>query len=877
MNLKIIGIVAVVAAVAIAWFFLAQQTSSNYPPAKISCRVGTYNATAGKCVTDIRVSVSCSEGTYNPVTGNCETTPSVRNVCKTGTYDPVRNECYYEPPVANRCVSGTYDQMADRCIVEPDTLKVCQTGVYDEATDECVYETPLERVCKSGVYDEDLEKCVVDPVYYCDYGELRWVSGEPVCVPTNTQLYCGDGNCKPQTENCSSCPQDCGLCPIIAINNIGDLNGDGMITNADLQLLRQILDAIQATGVYSGSLNTARADANGDGSLTEDDYLCLSGLIDGTHSSLDQCSDCVPSSVEVCHDGLDNNCDGQTDRETYDNSARTPYATDLCECGRNTSIDMVYDVDGIPGYTNESGIKRCNSINNGPYQWHSYSSWKCDSGKNMSTLQAYWQSYTCSRVNGTWAWRNAQETYPSGVETATAGGSPFGVLPGGAAYSDFSSLIDDIGIKSLRYGGMQGVDYWSIKVPSNIPPGYPSDLRGWGHLDRLYNATYSAGKEMSVIITSDEVPVEVPNGTVLGLSSFPDQGFTPHGTNLTLKQYSDFVKSAVERYPSVTYWEVDNEPDITPNLEPYFLWKGNLSLTGYYAQTVKTAYLAIKSANPNAKVAIGASCTNLDYIEPVLQKLANLSDYPGERFFDVFNFHLYGDYREYGRESFKNTQNPQFPPSINMTRVKALLAKYGYSGIEIIVTEGGTVSGGGAESQTQAQQASNLLKRYVYLTSQGVDRYFWFDLNEDKSREHPNDPIDAYPTNSLVITNNAGVNKKLGYYTYKLMVEKLEGSDWKNVQEIHDSDNVYAFKLIKGGKPIYVLWWDYFDDKTYSKGETKTISLSDLGISGEVKVTETVPKYPTGAEVSDYNSAFNTWTTSGSISLGEIPVYIEGF
>lgn len=462
-------------------------------------------------------------------------------------------------------------------------------------------------------------------------------------------------------------------------------------------------------------------------------------------------------------------------------------------------------------------------------------------------------------------------------------GSPFGIIADGD-YSDFASLIKDIGIKSIRYGWVHGIDYWALEKPENIPPGFPPQFIGWGNLDRLYKNTYDAGVEMSVIITSDEVPTEVPNGISLSLKTYPDSGFVPHGTNLSLKEYGDFVKYAVERYdgdgindapgsPVVTYWEVDNEPDIAPNLEPYFLWKGNMSLTGYYAQTVKTAYKAIKSANPNAKVAIGAMCTNPDYFEAVLKDLNNLSDYPGEKFFDVFNFHLYGDFREYGRESFKNVNNPSLPPALNMTRVKELLAKYGYSGVEIIVTESGTDSGGkGDKAQTQAEQAASLLKRYIYLPSEGVDRIYWYNLMRVVD-DHPNDPIDSFPTQSLV--TNGKTEKRLGYYTYKLMVDKLEGSDWSNVQEIYNNDDVYSYKLINGEKPIYVLWWDYYDSPTYSKGDTKTISLSDLGISGEVKVTETVPKYQSGTDVTDYNSAFNTWTTSGSIQLGEIPEYIE--
>ncbi|MBU4070163.1 MAG: hypothetical protein KJ646_04235, partial [Nanoarchaeota archaeon] len=118
--------------------------------------------------------------------------------------------------------------------------------------------------------------------------------------------------------------------------------------------------------------------------------------------------------------------------------------------------------------------------------------------------------------------------------------------------------------------------------------------------------------------------------------------------------------------------------------------------------------------------------------------------------------------------------------------------------------------------------------------------------------------------------------KNLGFYTYKLMVEKLEGSDWDNIQTIQESDNVYVYKFIKNGEPVWVAWWDYFDDTTSSK----TISV-DVGDINSVKITEAVPKYESGKEVTDYNTAFNTETKTVSggkveIILGEIPVFVEG-
>ena len=121
--------------------------------------------------------------------------------------------------------------------------------------------------------------------------------------------------------------------------------------------------------------------------------------------------------------------------------------------------------------------------------------------------------------------------------------------------------------------------------------------------------------------------------------------------------------------------------------------------------------------------------------------------------------------------------------------------------------------------------------------------------------------------------------KKLGYYTYKKMTETLEGSDWNSIERIRESGDVYIYKFLKNGHPVYVAWWDYFNDGSYTPGKTISVTLS--GLSGTTAVvTEAVPKFGTGAEVGDYSAAFNksaVTITGGtaSLTLGDSPVFVE--
>jgi hypothetical protein len=84
---------------------------------------------------------------------------------------------------------------------------------------------------------------------------------------------------------------------------------------------------------------------------------------------------------------------------------------------------------------------------------------------------------------------------------------------------------------------------------------------------------------------------------------------------------------------------------------------------------------------------------------------------------------------------------------------------------------------------------------------------------------------------------------------------------------------------MKNGRPVYVAWWDYFNDGSYRPGTTTTVALS--GLTGSAaSVTEALPRFNTGAEVTDYDAAFNRTVaaiTDGTavIALGDSPVFIE--
>ncbi len=80
-----------------------------------------------------------------------------------------------------------------------------------------------------------------------------------------------------------------------------------------------------------------------------------------------------------------------------------------------TGCDMVYDIDGFIGYSNESDLKRCLSLNGGDYSWYSLDEWLCNITEAGWRMSCSGRPYTCSSNYDWWAWRGSSGVF--GPET----------------------------------------------------------------------------------------------------------------------------------------------------------------------------------------------------------------------------------------------------------------------------------------------------------------------------------------------------------------------------------------------------------------------------------------------------------------------------
>ena len=446
----------------------------------------------------------------------------------------------------------------------------------------------------------------------------------------------------------------------------------------------------------------------------------------------------------------------------------------------------------------------------------------------------------------------------SGAAGAAVPESPFGFAPAAVNQDDYTGALQ-VGVKWTRPS--LGAN-WCVVQPDLARKRYD-----FSQLDAVFGAVPS-----DLMILANIGPE---------ISPVADTGYALPGSYLPVDtdKYVAFVKAAVERYDGdgiddlpglgnpIRYWQVGNEPDS--------------SVAGDFDQLQRITYLAIKEACPACTVLIGG----VGGMPPVDQYLRNFDMVYGPiltalrgQYVDVMDFHWYGaadgDYRGSREVS---------------THVRNALDAAGFPAIPIWITEMGAYSGDpvpqSAEPidyppQTETQQASDYFKRFVYSLTYDAEKVFpAYGFMEGFTG------ADGYFDHTGLLYDGIGPDdpgvgvKKLGYYTYQKMTEMLEGSDWGSVQVIRDSGQVFICRAIKSGKPIFIVWWDYFDDPTYYPGAIKRVPLSGLTGTAAI-VTDIVPRFSSGAEISSYGTAFRRRRMvvsrgRAALTLGSSPVIIQ--
>jgi hypothetical protein len=352
---------------------------------------------------------------------------------------------------------------------------------------------------------------------------------------------------------------------------------------------------------------------------------------------------------------------------------------------------------------------------------------------------------------------------------------------------------------------------------------------------------------------------------ILGNIGLPERVY-PDTWELTESEeyYTTFVKAVVERYDGdgendmpdlknpVLYWQVENEPDLHSAD-----WKG-------YANIQKITYQAIKEACPECTIICGGMSGGgipvfEKFYRPILKELNG-------KYIDIFDFHWYGN--AFG--DYKKVK-PVYET------VETALHEYGYTA-DIWITEMGTYSGTPFrwDPQTEADQARDVVKRYIYSLALGVKKVFWaWGLQE--GFKHDNGFFDhtGFVYDGEHPDDLGRGQKKLSYYTFKKMTEIIQEF---NQISLERTDEIYIVTIINNGTPVYCVWWDFFNDPEFQIHAQKEITITTES-NNPLLLTEAVPHVSQGIHIISYETAFTTQIlqpekNTVTFTIGETPVFI---
>lgn len=331
----------------------------------------------------------------------------------------------------------------------------------------------------------------------------------------------------------------------------------------------------------------------------------------------------------------------------------------------------------------------------------------------------------------------------------------------------------------------------------------------------------------------------------------------------------------------VSYWNLFNEV----NAEYRDTFDNDIeSATTAYVNFVIDTSKILRSLTPQTKIVLAGagSATDLkgrqgEFYRLVFSKIkeAGLDFDP----FDFWESHWFGEYTNYKTNE----------AGYGVKDFIDFLNENGFGTKKFLIRAGATYSGQDTKErkgkmdkyQSEKDQSSFLVKRFIYNVAAGAKKIPWSTLSEHRKyqgEDHVNFNYIGLLFNGVTPDGSSPQDpgfgkKKLSYYTYKNFIEKLKGSDFEHIETKRDgtSNNVYLYKLLRYGKPIWIAWND--------NKENMPMTLSGVATT-KVRVTEALPNQASGVEITNYNAAFNVSTVDApegvaTIVLQESPIFIE--
>jgi hypothetical protein len=286
--------------------------------------------------------------------------------------------------------------------------------------------------------------------------------------------------------------------------------------------------------------------------------------------------------------------------------------------------------------------------------------------------------------------------------------------------------------------------------------------------------------------------------------------------------YAQFLNALVKRYSqppfNIKYWEIGNEPDAPPiptwgSEQIFGCWGDPVDDYyggGYYAEMLKIAYPAIKSADPQAQVLIGGLLLDCDPTHPPAGKdcksakfLEGILRNGGGNYFDIVSFHGYPQYNGsssnlgglYYDEHFPSWESRGGVVLGKADYLREVLANYGFVK-PVMHTEGSLIcpefnpSCNPPGEEFYESQADYVVWLYVRNWAAGLRATIWYQF------EGP-----GWRYGGMLDENQ---QPKPAYYALDFLTQELAEASY--VRQITQFSSLRAFEFSAPSKKIWVMW-----------------------------------------------------------------------
>ncbi len=371
-------------------------------------------------------------------------------------------------------------------------------------------------------------------------------------------------------------------------------------------------------------------------------------------------------------------------------------------------------------------------------------------------------------------------------------------------------IHEGYGLTQAVSAGVHWVDYGAVGWPSVEPVRTNPPTYHWEVVDEQ-SLIAAAQNDLTVIAKVHHTPVWARAIPSHNCSRIRRESFD---------EFAQFLSALVSRYKDPPYnihhWELDSEVDIDPSLVApdspigFWCWGDRNDYYyggGYFAEMLRWAYPAIKSADPQAQVVIGGLLLDCDPRNPPPGKNCQSSRFlegvlrgGGGPYFDVVSFHAYSYYAGVmGRMSNSNwtggdgtVQTTAIPEKTLF--LQQVLDSYGYGQKGLMNLESALMCSTASYGCSNTQ-AMYVPRAYAEALALGIVAQAWYQMKDPDWRH----------TGLL----NDDLSPKLAYFAYQAAAGFLSDVKYVGPVTAYPSNpkvRGYTFRKLDRSAYIDVVW-----------------------------------------------------------------------